>query len=395
MVIAMIGQKGLPARSGGVERHVSLLARGLASRGHRVIVYGRRWYGRRAHGVIGVEQRLMSGVRTKHLDAITHCVAAILDLRRTRPDIVHIHGTGPALLAPLVRLLYPRTKLVITFHCIDWQHGKWGGFAQLAFRVGEWMACHAAHRTFTVSQALVRYCQETYGCQATYVTHPYEVPAHTPSARLLQAHDITPGMYLLTVSRLVSHKHIHTLLAAYAEARKREPALFASVPLVVVGAGSWTDEYVTKLRTQAANIPGVLMLGERSGAELESLQAHALAHVLPSVSEGMSFSLVEAGGYGRPVVLSDIEHNRELASESALYFPPGDVECLTRALIEIVATPNASRELLGSDLASRVHKMFSYGDRIDDVLRQYHEVVHGDGRLVSVHPRVALALKTA
>ena len=43
----MIGQKGIPATYGGVERHVEELAVRLVERGHEVTVYRRPYYDRR------------------------------------------------------------------------------------------------------------------------------------------------------------------------------------------------------------------------------------------------------------------------------------------------------------------------------------------------------------
>ncbi len=40
----MLGLRGVPARYGGIERHVEELARALAARGHDVTVYCRRHY---------------------------------------------------------------------------------------------------------------------------------------------------------------------------------------------------------------------------------------------------------------------------------------------------------------------------------------------------------------
>jgi len=39
--IAMIGQKGIPATYGGIERHVEEITRRLCARGHQVDVYCR------------------------------------------------------------------------------------------------------------------------------------------------------------------------------------------------------------------------------------------------------------------------------------------------------------------------------------------------------------------
>ena len=40
----MIGQRGLPATYGGIERHVEELATRLVERGHEVVVFCRRNY---------------------------------------------------------------------------------------------------------------------------------------------------------------------------------------------------------------------------------------------------------------------------------------------------------------------------------------------------------------
>ena len=44
MKIAIIGQKGIPAKSGGVETHVEELSIRLAKCGHDVFVYARHNY---------------------------------------------------------------------------------------------------------------------------------------------------------------------------------------------------------------------------------------------------------------------------------------------------------------------------------------------------------------
>ena len=54
MRVAMIGQKGIPATYGGIERHVDEIARRLVQRGIHVDVFCRLYYtppGRRYHDV--------------------------------------------------------------------------------------------------------------------------------------------------------------------------------------------------------------------------------------------------------------------------------------------------------------------------------------------------------
>lgn len=383
MTIAMIGQKGLPARSGGIERHVELLSTGLASRGHHVIVYGRAWYvAGRSFVRPGITQVLTSGLKTKHLDAITHCFTALLDARRQQPDIVHIHGTGAALLTPLARVLIPKAKVIVTFHCIDRTLSKWGAIAKFAFHVGEWFACKTAHATVAVSQGLARYCMETYGTQTCYVPHAFPAPKAGP-AELLADHGLIPEGYLLFVGRLIPDKQAHVLVHAFSKVREERPDLFERLSLVIVGGAAWTDRYASWLCNLAANEPAVQLLGERTGSELAALQAHAMAHVFPTSSEGLSVAVMEAAAYARPIVASDIEPNREATGGHMIAARPGDVDALADALIELATLSKAQRSVLGRAAQAHVAKEYHPEERIDDVARLYQGVYSGELALVT------------
>lgn len=375
MVIAMIGQKGLPARSGGIERHVETLAAGLASRGHRVVVFGRGWYVAGAKSPDGIEQVITPGIRTKHLDAITHSFTALLAARHARPDIVHIHGAGIALLAPLARLLHPRAKVVVTFHSIDRVLAKWGRIARFSFKIGEWMACRAPHRTITISQTLAAYCERVYGVQTAYVTHPVqapEVPEYVD--QYLQPHGLHVDNFFLFVGRLIPDKLAHVMIEAYDRARQQAPEIFASRPLVIVGGAAWTDAYASSLCALARRTPGVIMLGQRFGKELAALQVGALAHVFPTASEGLSLSLVEACQLGRLVIATDIEANVEATGGAMLAVRPRNTESLAHALIVAARMDAADRARLCTAAAEHSKRMHAMNDRIDDVERLYREV---------------------
>ncbi len=385
MTIVMLGQKGLPPRSGGIERHVSLLSSGLAARGHRVIVYGRRWYvgTDRVNGA--VEQRLTPGIHTKHLDAITHGMTAVFDALSIKPNVIHLHGAGTALLLPLVRILHPRAKVVTTFHCIDWEHAKWGRVARAAFRLGEWFMGRFSHRVITVSEALTRYCLREYKVRAEYITHPFH-PAVPPedAVERLQTFTLSPERYLLSVSRLVAHKQPHLLIEAYREASKRFPVLFGHLPLVIIGSGSWTDAYVLELEKLAQSIPNVRLLGEQVGPMLSTLQSQAMAHLFPSRSEGLSFAVLEAAGYGRMALMSDIPANREAGGGYGIYVPLADQEALVQALIQLANMSNTERQHHANNFATHVKIRHSFAERVDEVARVYRELLDEKNTVASV-----------
>lgn len=384
MVIAMIGQKGLPARSGGIERHVETLAAGLVSRGHKVIVFGRAWYVAGAKAPEGIEQIITPGIRTKHLDAITHSFTALLAARRVQPDVVHIHGSGAAILTPVARLLLPRAKVVVTFHSIDRVLSKWGWFARLSFKIGEWMACKMPHRTVTISQVLAAYCQKEYGVQTAYVTHPVPAPeVPTDVDNYLKPHNLVVDNFFLFVGRLIPDKLAHVMVEAYAKARAERPELFAARPLVIVGGAAWTDAYASWLFDLAHRTPGVRMLGQRSGKELAALQASALAHVFPTASEGLSLSLVEACQLNRLVIATDIEANVEATNGSMLRVRPRDVDSLANAFVVAAQMDMADRARLAQPANTFALASHDMNDRIDDMERIYLETLGRPAILVS------------
>ena len=81
MKIALIGQKGIPAISGGIEKHVENLAFNLLEYGHEVYVYTRPNYtSKKLKEYKGINLISLPSIPTKHLDAISHTFLACLNV---------------------------------------------------------------------------------------------------------------------------------------------------------------------------------------------------------------------------------------------------------------------------------------------------------------------------
>jgi len=309
----MIGQKGIPAHSGGVERSVEELATRLVRMGHEVFVYCRAPYTPRSRRTYrGVHLIHLPSIRTKHLDAITHTFFATIDVLFRDADIVHYHGIGPSLLLWVVRLLKPRTPVIATFQCQDYFHQKWGVVARACLKWGEFIACTIAHRTIVVSQLLEQYVKSVYQRRATYIPNGATVLPRSALSSVRHL-GLRSGGYILVVSRLVRHKGIHTLIDAMKTIRTEQK-------LVIVGTSAFTDTYVRELRRRAAGDPRIVFLGERKGPQLHSLYAHASFVMQPSQAEGMSLVLLEALGHGKVVLASDIPEHREVLRGHGFFF---------------------------------------------------------------------------
>jgi glycosyltransferase involved in cell wall biosynthesis len=132
--------------------------------------------------------------------------------------------------------------------------------------------------------------------------------------------------------------------------------------------------------------PGVQLVGEQTGTALVALQSQALAHVFPSRSEGLAFTTLEAGGYARLAVMSDIPANREVSGGHALFTSLEDSESLIQALIQAASMSATERRYIGNAFASHIKSHYSFPERIDETIRAYREVLQGDGLLTSPVP---------
>lgn len=369
MKIAFIGQKGIPTKFGGVERHVEELSARICAAGQQVFVYCRPWYtaaGQTEHH--GVRLVVVPSLHTKHFDAISHTFFSTIHALFQPYDIIHYHGVGPALLAWIPRVFKPRCRVVVTFHCIDRKHQKWNRFARLALRLGEWAACAFAHQTIVVSKTLQQYCRNVYETETVYIPNGVPVPILPIASALLQDQfQLQPQGYILAVSRLVRHKGIHHLVAAYHD-------LQTTLPLVIVGGSAFTDNYVSELQQMALGNRNIRFVGYQEGAALAELFANAAVFVQPSETEGLPITLLEAMAYGRPIVASDIPENQEALGGCGILFRNRDAGDLTQKLAYALAETTVMRRL-ADQAKERAVRHYHWHDIAQQTEKLYRQLV--------------------
>ena len=369
----MIGQKGIPARSGGIERHVEELSAELAARGHEVLVFCRSWYVWPVRDHRGVRCIKTRTIPTKHFDAITATFTSIIAASREKVDIFHFHGVGPSLLSWLPKLLNPRAKVIVTFHCIDRHHKKWNWFARLMLYIGERFAVTAPDATIAVSKTLETYIRLSYGTDGKYIPNGTQVPMEDSDQTLLKPFDLEPGKYLMMCSRLVRHKGAHVLVEAFKELKRSNAELTKDFKLAIVGGSAFTDDYVRELRELAADDPSIVLTGNQTGNTLHALFTGSYAAVHPSESEGLPIAVLEAMSYGKCVLSSDIPENLELTEDHGLTFETNNVNDLVKKLTHLLEEPDHV-ETIGKNARVHVAKNYDWKD-IAETTEYLYELV--------------------
>jgi glycosyltransferase involved in cell wall biosynthesis len=368
MKIAFIGQKGIPTKQGGIEKHVEELSIRLAKAGFDVTVYSRPYYTnnrQKTYFYNGVRVINLPSLKTKNLDAITHTFISTIHALLQNYDIIHYHGVGPALLSWLPRIFRPQIKVISTFHCIDRQHQKWSSFAKLMLACGEWAACHFPHQTITVSRVLQKYCRYRFDRETTYIPNGVDVSFAQTNEEILKQFDLLKNNYILVVSRLIQHKGIHTLIKAYQK-------IATGKKLVIVGDGANTDNYVTHLRELAQNNPNIVFTGQKSGADLQTLFQNAYLFVQSSEAEGLSIALLEAIAYGLPVLASDIEENQEVLGDQGLNFISKNDSDLADKLQFALNNPQTIRQL-ANQAQREINQKYNWKDIAGQTIELYQK----------------------
>jgi glycosyltransferase involved in cell wall biosynthesis len=347
--IYIFGFRGFPDVQGGVETHVENLAPKLVHLGHRVTACVRSPYldPQRTREWKGVRLLRLWTVRTTYFEALLHSLICALVAGFRRPQVVHIQGIGPALVAPVLRLL--GLRVIVTHHGEDYNREKWGWAARTVLRLGEALGMRFAHKRIAISRSIEKLIADKYGKSCDVIPNGVvfsDPPSQTDKVVGL---GLEPGRYVLTVGRLVPEKRQMDLLRAFCDAE------LSGWKLAIVGRIDHKNKYADLLASEAALAENVVMAGFQSGECLRQLYAHAGLFVLPSSHEGLPIALLEALSYGLPVLVSDIPANLEVVDDPARIFRMSDIGELSAKICALtdVKLVAAERETIRRDCARR------------------------------------------
>lgn len=368
--VYVIGQKGIPKSGelgGGIETHVEELTIRMAAKGHKIFVYVRPWFQYKTLGKYkGVTTIRKWTLKSKNFEAIVHTLICSIDVLWRDADIIHYHGVGPSTLSWIPRLFKPSAKVVVTFHSQDRFHKKWRFFARLYLRWGEWTSCKFPHRTIVVSHNIKVYCANRFKAQTDYI--PNGVTPHVvKKSNELAQFGLKPNEYFLVVARLVQHKGIHYLIQAYQGLKTRKK-------LVIVGAPSFSGQYLKFLEALAEGNRNIIFTGFRSGDTLKQLFANAFVYVHPSESEGLSITILEAMSFGNCVLISDIPENMETIDHSGYSFRSGNVTDLRKKMKYLLDNSNevAEKGVKGKQF---IKAYFHWDNIVDSTLKLYRDIL--------------------
>lgn len=361
MTIAFIGQKGIPAKNGGVDRHVENLAMFLTMKGENVIVYNRKKYlVNSVNEWNGIKIIHLPFINCQSLATITHGFLATIDAIKRRVDVIHYHGIGPSLLAWIPRIFAPKIKVVATLHSFDYGNDKWNYFAKSMLKLGEQSMCKNAHEVIVLTETMHDYLLQRHGRESIIIPNGAFVKEDL-GIDYLSSFGLEPKKYIISVSRLIRLKGLQYLIPAFKK-------ISGDIKLVIVGDGDYSSE----LNELAKGDPRIIFTGNQTGSALNQLYTNAKLFVQSSEMEGLSISLLEAMAHGLPCLASEIIANQQAAGEAAIYFTSKNIDNLKEKIDYCLTNPE-KMENLGMIGKERARSMFNWDKISGDTLEIYRK----------------------
>ncbi|RJX23417.1 MAG: glycosyltransferase family 1 protein [Dethiobacter sp.] len=177
-----------------------------------------------------------------------------------------------------------------------------------------------------------------------------------------------PGLKVGTAGRLVFHKGLDLFIRAAARVAKQYP----EVRFFIAGEGPERAK-LESLCDLLGMREKVFFLGHvnQMPAYLSCLDLF----VLPSRSEGLSLSLLEAGSSGLPLIASAVGGIPEIIrhGKTGLLVPSEDVIALEKAISWLISQPR-NRKKLGQEAAGDIRSRFAEENMLKETEKVYEEV---------------------
>ena len=360
--IAICGIRGVPACYGGFETFAEALGTRLVQHGHQIRVYGR------THVIdyqdskyLGMEIKLLPAPRHKYLETPVHTLLCLLHLIFYRVDVILVCNAANSPFIWISRLT--GTPVAVNVDGIERKRAKWNWVGRLWYRLGEITSVLFASRIVADADIISEYYLKTYRAKSDVIRYGYNETLATAvekkvtkgqfagdlaDKKVFSEIGISPGKYILYVSRLEPENNAHIVIKAY----NMLPVELRHYPLVIVGDAPYAAQYIRGLKSLADERPKetvgrVVFAGYRFGEDYPLLQWGAGVYIQATEVGGTHPALVEAMGFGNCILANDTPEHREALGDSGIIYRKNDAcdlqNCIARVLSDDLALLDARR----------------------------------------------------
>jgi glycosyltransferase involved in cell wall biosynthesis len=285
---------------------------------------------------------------------------------RHKPDVLHMHSYGAGLEYVLQWANEHNSAVVYQEHSTPDLTNRRMYALPLDLNLADIIVAVSD----TSAQALRKYCG---------VTRPIEVippiaSVERQKARVECKYTLdTCGVNILTIARLSEEKGLSFLIQAAELVLKQK----ANVQFSIYGDGPLLESLEEEINA-AQMVDHVYLIGGFKHNELPDIMSKADIFLLPSITEGMPLTIIEAMGYGCPIVATSVGGIPELIQDgvNGLLCDPANPESIAEKINILIDNPDLRRRM-GSE-ARKSYEQGSFQPSLvcEKFLSIYQDTLH-------------------
>jgi glycosyltransferase involved in cell wall biosynthesis len=350
--------------TGGTEFQTMTLVKVLAGDGYNVVVCC--FYDAEQSMVESMEH---SGAQVELLklnreDGLWVLLKSLISyFRKEGPSICHVQYMAPGFIPVVAARLARVPILFATVHQPGHPYGKKAHFLlRLAAKLCSQFICisRSVEKSWFGSSTIFNVQGKHNSSNHCTIFNAVDLKSIVAASKVVDKYemrnryDIGTGFTIGCVARMRVEKGQRTLIEAFAEVVKMNPA----AQLLMIGDGP--DKLVLlQLAEDLCVNQNVIWLGRLAQDEVYKLYGLMDVVVVPSLFEGFGLTAAEAMAAGLPVIASNIDGLAEVVKhgETGFLFPAGDSEALSAALVQMLNNPDLAKQY-GRNGQDRVQRNF-------------------------------------
>ncbi|CCH47323.1 glycosyltransferase family 4 protein [Pseudodesulfovibrio piezophilus] len=346
--ILIVGPRGIFGYEGGIEKFSDQFIYRAAHILEIDVLTLHPFKGKRLKGLKTISVMPTHALKT---DKLNYIISSIKQHLKKKYDHIFILGTNFSILIPFFKVIFwKKVKIHLRSGSVDHTLKKWPPAIRLAMQLTE-RFCNYADTVISVSPSIQRHLA-SIGVHSHLIRNGLDKSHKMPLATRKKCK-------VVCVGRITAQKNYSVLINA---ARLIDDT---NIKIDILGGADLSDEmhHLTQLMTSAIK-PKIQFHGGVSRQMVYHHLSTASLYINCSVHEGMSNAILEAIQAGTPLLLSDIEANRDLQLPDFHYFDPHSPEDL---ILKI------------QDALSYMEKYIVPLDRFDDWDQTVDSIIHVTG----------------
>jgi len=312
--IAIIGTVGLPPRYGGFETFANQLIIYLSDKYKFLVFCSKTNYKLREKEYFSAE-RIFLPFKANGWQSVFYDTFSIL-YSLFKVDTLLILGVSGCILLPVIKPFHKK-KIIVSIDGLDTQRAKWSRIAKIFLEISEYCAVKYSDNVISDNKIIKEYIKSKYNIDSKLITYGGDQSKKiTVQPNDLIKYSFLNVNYALSIARIEKENHSELILKSFAQNCKMK--------LVYIGTWNHT-KYSKYLYNKYKSFNNIILLKSIYDIyDLNLIRSNCTIFIHGNSAGGTNPGLLEAMHIGLPIIAYNVDFNRNVTENNALFFTTKD-----------------------------------------------------------------------